>query len=136
MSRTTVGRTVGCVVLLLGLTGYAAGGPEGTSPPPQRGKEQAQSPKESSSAGVKGQRFLYIVRHGSAKDLAVSLGKLFQGDAEIEALPTSLGNCLLIRAAPPASEEVVKLLEQLDHSPRAVAVEVFIAEVAPRKGEG
>jgi type II secretory pathway component GspD/PulD (secretin) len=71
------------------------------------------------------------------KELARTLGKHFMGDAEVQVLPDSPSNCLLISAAPNVFAEVVKLLEQLDKRPRSVSVEVLIAGVASkREGDG
>jgi type II secretory pathway component GspD/PulD (secretin) len=84
---------------------------------------------------VKNKRTVYLVKHGAAKDLALLLGKHFKGDAEIQALPDSASNFLLISAAPAVFEEVVKLLEQLDRQPGTVVIELFIAEIATKKGQ-
>src|SRR5262249_38268616 len=67
--------------------------------------------------GPKEKRTLYVPKHGQAKELATILAKHFKGDAEIQVLPDSPSNCLLVRAAPSVLEEVVKLLEQLDRRP-------------------
>src|SRR5262249_55094219 len=89
--------------------------------------------QDSSSRNNK--RTVYVVKHGSAKDLARILAKHFKGDAEVQVLPDSPSNCLLIRAAPKVFAEVVQLLEQLDRRPQLVSVELLIAEVTPRKGK-
>jgi type II secretory pathway component GspD/PulD (secretin) len=80
-------------------------------------------------------RLLYVVRHGSAKELAKALGQFFKKDAEFEAVADGASNALLINVAPGAFDEVVKALEQLDRSPRLIAVEVLLAEalVDPKK---
>jgi type II secretory pathway component GspD/PulD (secretin) len=105
------------LVLLLGLSALLGGGHAQDAPT------------------AKNKRTFYVVKHGDAKELANVLGKHFKGDAEVQVLPDSPGNCLLISAAPNVFEEVVKLLEQLDKRPQSVAVEVLVAEVAPRKDE-
>jgi type II secretory pathway component GspD/PulD (secretin) len=87
------------------------------------------------ATAAKSKRTFYVVKQGDAKELAYVLGKHFKGDAEIQVLPDSPGNCLLISAAPNVFEEVVKLLEQLDKRPQSVVVEVVIAEVTPKKDE-
>lgn len=79
----------------------------------------------------KSKRIAYVVKYGSAKDLAKVLGEHLKGAAEVEALPEASANVLLIRATPAAFSEVVKLLEVLDRRPRLVAVEVWVAEVLP-----
>jgi type II secretory pathway component GspD/PulD (secretin) len=81
-------------------------------------------------------RIAYVVKHGSAADLAKALGAHFKGVAEIEALPGPSGNVLLIRSTPAAFEEVVKLLETLDRRPRVVAIEVVVAEVVAGRKVG
>jgi type II secretory pathway component GspD/PulD (secretin) len=77
---------------------------------------------------VKGKRMLYSVKHGDAGDLATVLGKLFKGDAEIQSLPGSPSNCLLVRAEPKVLEEIAKVLAEVDRRPRLVSVELIIAE--------
>jgi type II secretory pathway component GspD/PulD (secretin) len=83
----------------------------------------------------KNKRMIYLVKHNSAKDLAGVLGKHFKSDADIQVLPDSPSNCLLISAAPDVFTEVVKLLEQLDRRPQLVAVEVFFVEAASKKAD-
>jgi type II secretory pathway component GspD/PulD (secretin) len=86
-------------------------------------------------APARNRRAVYVVRHGAAKDLADLLGKDFKGDAAVQVLPYAPSNCLLVSAPPGVLDEVVKLLDQLDRRPRLVTVEVFVANMAPRKGE-
>jgi type II secretory pathway component GspD/PulD (secretin) len=86
-------------------------------------------------SAAKNQRIVYMVKNGEAKDLANILGKHFKGDAEVQVLPDSPSNCLLISAAPSVFEEVVKTLEKLDKRPQLVSVELLIAEVTPKKGD-
>ena len=82
---------------------------------------------------------VYVVKLGSAKDIAAVLSRQFQGDAEVDALPEPNGNCLLIRTNPQVFDEVIKTLQALDRRPRLVSVEVWVAEVvapkATEKGE-
>ncbi|HZY84027.1 MAG TPA: secretin N-terminal domain-containing protein [Gemmataceae bacterium] len=82
-------------------------------------------------AAEKSKRIAYVVKYGSAKDLAKVLGEHLKGAADVETLPEASANVLLIRATPAAFGEVVKLLEVLDRRPRMVAVEVWVAEVLP-----
>jgi hypothetical protein len=82
-------------------------------------------------AAEKSKRIAYVVKYGSAKDLAKVLGEHLKGAAEVETLPEASANVLLIRATPAAFAEVVKLLEVLDRRPRMVAVEVWVADVLP-----
>lgn len=83
--------------------------------------------------GAKNKRIAFLVKQGSAKDLAALLSKHFKGDAEIQALSDSPSNMLLISAPPQVFDEVIKLLEQLDRQPRTVAIDLLIAEVAAKK---
>jgi type II secretory pathway component GspD/PulD (secretin) len=87
------------------------------------------------SSTSKNKRIVYVVKRGDAKELANLLAKHFKGDAEIQVLPDSPSNCLLISAAPNVFEEVIKALERLDQPPRLIAVELLVAEVLPKKGE-
>src|SRR5262249_46779232 len=75
----------------------------------------------------------YVVRYGSAKELAAVLAKHFKDDAEVQALPEPSSNCLLISASPAVFDEVVKLLEQVDRRPQVLAVDLLIAEIPPRQ---
>ena len=58
------------------------------------------------------------------------LGEHFKGVAEFQALPDSTSNALLISGSPAALDEVVKVLDQLDHRPQTVSIEILIAEIA------
>lgn len=82
-------------------------------------------------AGAK--QLLYIVKHGTAKDLAAVLGAHFKGAAEFQALSDGSGNALVISAAPSALDEVVKVLDLLDRPPQSVAVEIFLVTEAAEK---
>jgi type II secretory pathway component GspD/PulD (secretin) len=93
------------------------------------------APAEDETPGAKNKRIAYLVRYGSAKDLAGALGKHFKGDAEVQAVTETGSNYLLISAAPAVFDEVVKTLEQLDRAPRTITVEVWVAEVIGKKGE-
>src|SRR4051812_47164735 len=80
-------------------------------------------------------RIAYVVKHGSAKDLAKVLGSHLKGAAEVDVLPEPNSNVLLLRVAPAAFDEVIKTLELLDRRPRTVAVDVWIADVTVRKAD-
>ena len=45
---------------------------------------------------AKNKRLVYLVRYGSAKDLAAALGKHFKSDAEVQAVTETGSNYLLI----------------------------------------
>src|SRR5262249_14550942 len=79
---------------------------------------------------------VYVVKYGSAKDLAATLGKFFKGDVEVQALNEPTSNCLLINAPASAFEEVVKALEQIDRRPQLVAVDLYLASPPAKPGEG
>jgi type II secretory pathway component GspD/PulD (secretin) len=91
------------------------------------------TPSGDEGPAAQSQRLVWVVQHGSAKDLAAVLAKHFQDVIDVQALPDPSSNCLLIRAAPPTLGEVVKLLEQLDRRPQVVAVELLISEIPERK---
>jgi type II secretory pathway component GspD/PulD (secretin) len=97
------------------------------------GRADKPEPPKSDNAPAKNKRTFYIVKYGSAKDLAPVLAKHFKDDAEVQALPEPSSNCLLISAAPGVFDEVVKLLEQLDRRPQLLAVDLLVAEILPRK---
>lgn len=82
-------------------------------------------------AAKKSKRIAYVVKYGSAEDLAKVLREHLKGAADVQTLPEVSANVLLIRATPAAFPEVVKLLEVLDRRPRMVAVKVWVAEVLP-----
>jgi hypothetical protein len=127
MSYVKTSRRASClIVLAVGLCLVGAPGPEGT-------KAQAEPAKGKEAPPSKSKRIVYVVKYGSAKGMAALLGKHFQGEVEVEVVPDVASNCLLIRAAPAAFGEVVKLLAQLDRRPQTVAVELLIVE-APAKG--
>src|SRR5262245_8309368 len=135
MSRTTVGLIAGGVVLVLGVGWYAAQGQEGGRPQQQQGAAKDE-PRKGDDGPGKAQRLVYVVRYGSAKDLAGALSQHFKGVAEVQALPEPGTNCLLISSAPSAHDEIVKTLEQIDRRPRMVAVEVLVAEVSEGRKDG
>jgi type II secretory pathway component GspD/PulD (secretin) len=80
-------------------------------------------------------RGAYVVKFASAKDLAPILAKHFKGVADIQAGPEGTSNILLINAAPAVFDEAMKLLDQLDHRPQSVSVEVFVVELPPKKAD-
>jgi type II secretory pathway component GspD/PulD (secretin) len=84
---------------------------------------------------AKTKRIAYIVKHGSAKDLAKVLGTHLKGVAEVDALPEPNSNVLLLRVDAKAFDEVVKTLELLDRRPRTVVVDVWVADVPVRKAD-
>lgn len=79
----------------------------------------------------KGPRTVHSLRHANATTLAELLNTHFQNEAKISVLPA--GNALLITASPAATEEIAKLLVQLDQPSKMVEVEVILAEVTPKK---
>jgi type II secretory pathway component GspD/PulD (secretin) len=84
----------------------------------------------------KQKRTVYVVRHRDVKELAAVLSKFFKGDAEIQVLPESNSNTLLLRAEPQVVEEILKVLERVDQAPRLVAVELLLAEIPTQAGAG
>ena len=115
-------KRIAALALLGGLVAVQAGG-------------HAQDDKKGSPQ-IKPYRALYVVKNGDAAALADVLGKHFKGQAEVLAAPAGSGNVLLISAASSvASEEVVKLLGELDSKPKMIEVEVTIAEVPAKKAD-
>jgi hypothetical protein len=128
MLRITKPYLFGALAAALILAAWAAAG---------RAGDQADAKAAKDGDAPKNHRLLYLVKHGSAKDLAAALADHFKGDAEFKALPDAVSNGLLINAASDAAlDEVVKLLGQLDKRPQVVAVEVLVADVAVRKDGG
>ena len=119
MSQRTLHRAAGGLALLFGLVTLAPAA--------------APTPAKDDAAN---KRLLYVVKHGSAKDLAAVLGEHFKGVAEVQALPDASGNCLLVSAAPSAFDEVVQTLAELDRPPQTVELDILIASVAVKKAEG
>jgi hypothetical protein len=93
------------------------------------GQDKGSSAPDKRDDAAKAKRMAYFVQHGAAKDLAAVLGKHFKGDAEVQVLPESPANCLLISAPASVFDEVVKLLGQLDRPPQTVVVELLVAEL-------
>jgi type II secretory pathway component GspD/PulD (secretin) len=136
MLRITVGRTACCLLAALCIGSFAVWGQaRDASAARVEAATQTEKPQDK-AAESKSKRIVYAVKHGSAKDLAAVLGKHFKSDVEIQTLPDSPSNLLLINAAPAAFDEVLKLLAQLDRQPQVVSVQVLVAEVAGKKGEG
>jgi type II secretory pathway component GspD/PulD (secretin) len=122
MARSTL-LTVCGLAMCIGLSALAGRAADGDKPP-AKGDDAA-----------KNKRLVYLVRYGSAKDLATALAKHFKNDAEVQAVTETGSNYLLISAPPTAFDEVVKTLELLDRAPRTISVDVWVAEVVPKKGE-
>jgi type II secretory pathway component GspD/PulD (secretin) len=97
------------------------------------GRADKPEPPAADNAPAKTKRTLYVVKHGSARELAAVLAKHFKGDAEVQALPEPSANGLLISAAPAVFDEVVKLLEQVDRRPQLLTVDLVIADIQPKK---
>jgi type II secretory pathway component HofQ len=85
---------------------------------------------ESAGPSPGDKRVVYFVKHGLAADLAAALRPHYKGDADVQ--PVAAGNCLLIRATPAVSAEIMNLLGRLDRQPLQVAVEVLIVEAAAK----
>jgi hypothetical protein len=120
MSRANFIRAWCCLVVLAGLGLHAASARQ-----PGKGGERPQ---------VK--RAFQPLRFAVAKELADVLTRHFKGDAGVRVVADPASNSLLISAPPETVAEVLKLVRQMDRRPRRVAVEVLVAEVPARKGEG
>src|SRR5947208_2353182 len=123
MTDTYPGRLAVALILALAIGLPSAGGQD---------KDSGKSARPTDAA--KNRRIAYVVQHGVAKDLAAVLSKHFQGAAEVQVLPASASNCLLINAPAAVFDEVIKLLAQFDRRPLTIAVEVLVAEVRAKKG--
>jgi type II secretory pathway component GspD/PulD (secretin) len=84
-------------------------------------------------ATAKTKRTVYVVQHGSAKDLAEALTKHFKSDKEVQIVAEAASNCLLINAPEATSDELLPLLRQLDRRPQLVTVEVSVLDLSPGK---
>src|SRR5262249_50075897 len=56
-------------------------------------------------------------------------------DVEVQVLPGTTSNCILINAPGAVFDEVVKLLAQIDRPPRHIEVEVLVAGISPKKSD-
>jgi hypothetical protein len=126
MSRAVLIRLCGGVAIVAAFGVYAA-----RAQPPARGAPAGRAP----GGEAKVKRLVYDVKLGVAKDLAEVLGKLFKADSDVQVLVAPAGNALVIGAPAKTVDEILQLLRKLDRRPRAVAIEVLIATVSPRKGE-
>ena len=89
-----------------------------------------QGDKQPDDAKVK--RVAFVVKYGTAKDLAASLAKHFKNDLDI--VPDATTNVLLLSGKPAVIEEVLATLAKIDRRPRMVAVEVWVLDIVPKKG--
>lgn len=94
----------------------------------------AAAPAQEGAAGEKKQ-LVYVLKGGSASDLAGALGQLFQGTADVQVHAEASSNCLLVSAPPAVLDEVIKILGQLDRPPQSVALEVLILDLPARRDE-
>jgi type II secretory pathway component GspD/PulD (secretin) len=93
---------------------------------------QAQSPPGKQDDG-KGKRIVYVVQHGSAKNLATMLSKHFKGDIDVQAGPDAGPNVLLINASAASYDEVLATLAKLDRKLQSVTIEIFVIELPPKQ---
>jgi type II secretory pathway component GspD/PulD (secretin) len=85
---------------------------------------------------AKDKRFVYQVKHGSARELALVLGKFYaKNEAEIQPVLEGGANALLISAAPGVFDDLVATLKELDRKPHTVMVDVWLLEIVPRKNK-
>jgi type II secretory pathway component GspD/PulD (secretin) len=119
-SKLPLGVALGLAALLA--VGYGAGTQASSQAQPAKGED------------AKSKRIAYVVKYGSAKELAQSLGKYFKGDVEIQVVPDGASNVLLINTAPAAFEEVLATLAKLDRRPQLIGIDIYVLEVATHKG--
>jgi type II secretory pathway component HofQ len=79
---------------------------------------------------------VYEVKHGIARDLAELLVKVYKTEPLVQVLAAPAGNALVIGAPSETLDEMLQLLKHLDRRPRSVAIEIVMADVPPRRGEG
>jgi type II secretory pathway component GspD/PulD (secretin) len=133
MSRITMGAASAGLAVVLCAGFYAAMARENHA---DRDAAPVAQSKGEAGSGPQRKRVVYFVKQGAPKDLGTALSKHFRGDLDVQVLPESPNDCLLISAAPAVFGEVVKLLEQLDRRPKLLAIELVVAETAPKKIEG
>ena len=102
------------------------------SGPSLTGAEEVARAKAAKPAPPTFRRGVYPVQSGLARDLALTLARQFQGNAEIQSGPETT-NCLLISAPAPVYEEILKVLEQIDRKPHTVNIEVLFGEISQKK---
>jgi hypothetical protein len=75
-------------------------------------------------------RTVHPLRHADPNAVAQVIARHFKGQVEV----SPLDNGLFLSASPTVTDEVTRLLEQIDRKPRSVRVEVILADVTLRKG--
>ncbi len=85
---------------------------------------------------AKAKRFVVVVKHADARELAVTLGKYFKAEPNVQIVADVPSNTLLFSAPPTVEEELFRLLPVLDRPAHVVHVEVILAEVLPHKKDG
>jgi type II secretory pathway component GspD/PulD (secretin) len=75
-------------------------------------------------------RQLYVVRSGSAAELADVLNRHFQAEPGFHAVPDVSSNYILLSGSKSAVESAVTVLREIDRSPRTVRVEIVILELS------
>jgi len=81
----------------------------------------------------KTKRVAYVVKYGSAKDLAATLGKYFKGDVDVQVTGDPANNLLLLSANPKVFDEVLATLAKLDRRPQLITVEIYVVDVPAKK---
>jgi type II secretory pathway component GspD/PulD (secretin) len=89
-----------------------------------------QASKQPDDAKVK--RLAFVVKYGTAKELAEALTKHFKNDLDI--VPEASTNVLLLSGKPAVIDEALATLAKLDRRPQLVAIEVWVLDLAPKKG--
>jgi hypothetical protein len=91
---------------------------------------RAQERKQPAADAPPRRTTVYALRNADPGAVVQVLAGHFQGQAEVSAL----NSALVVSASPAVSDELTRLLAQIDRKPRTVMVEVVLAEVATRKG--
>jgi hypothetical protein len=98
-------------------------------------QEKARDKPASSTEKTNTSRITYFVHRGKASDLASALAAHFKNAAEVQALPDTFGNCLLISGPAAVTDEVMQLLSRIDRRPQTFSVEILVAEIPAKKAD-
>lgn len=104
---------IGCVVVLVAGVG------------------STQEPKNSQTL----KRAIHVLEHRAAKDVAKLLTAQFKSEAEVTILADAPSNCVLLQSPPKLLEQLLENVAQLDRAPRAVLIDVWVAELKSEGGK-
>ncbi|HYV40042.1 MAG TPA: hypothetical protein VE988_30430 [Gemmataceae bacterium] len=93
-------------------------------------------PRPAQTGDSQSTRLIYVVQHGSAKELAAALNKHFKGDAEFEPTSDFGSSVLLISAKPAVSKSVLETLAKLDRKRQLVEVDIVMLDLIAKQDAG